>query len=202
MVKDRDPGFLSCRPGRAGRLDGERHEAILRAAYELLGETGYQGLRVDAVAARARASKATLYRHWPTKAGLVADAVRVCKRGNDAAPDTGSLRGDLVAWFGAIAEAIDGEEGPLMAGLFMAMHHDPELAAELRSLQDSKTPIAEAICARAESRGELRPGCNVGLIDEIVPGQLFMHSFARGEPLDAQFIEHLVDDIILPLLRH
>lgn len=200
-MKGQDPGFLSCRPGRAGRLDAERHLAILRAAYELLGETGYQGLRVDAVAARARASKATLYRHWPTKAGLVADAVRNCKSVEDAAPDTGSLRGDLVAWFSLIAESISGEEGPLMAGLFMAMRHDPELAAELRSMRDSKTPVAEAICARAEHRGELRPGYNPGLIDEIVPGQLFMHSFARGGPLDAQFIEHIVDDIILPLLR-
>jgi len=201
MVKGQDPGFLSCRPGRAGRLDGERHLAILRAAYELLAETGYQGLRVDAVAARARASKATLYRHWPTKASLVADAIRACKGGNEAAPDTGSLRGDLVAWFGMLAESTNGEEGPLMAGLFMAMHHDAELAAELRSMRESKTPVAEAICARAEQRGELHPGYNPALIDEIVPGQLFMHSFAHGGSLDEQFIEHVVDDIILPLLR-
>lgn len=186
-----------CRPGR---LDPERVQAILRATYELLGETGYQGLRVDAVAARARASKATLYRHWPTKAGLVADAVRLCKRSGDAVPDTGSLRGDLVAWFGALAESISGEEGPVLAGLFMAMHNDPELAAELRSMRPSRVPIAETICARAVERGELRPGYDAGLIDEIVPGQIFMRSFAHGEPLDAPFIDHIVDDIILPLL--
>src|SRR3954464_11455406 len=105
--------------GRSRRLDEEREQAILRATYDLLGEAGYQGLRVDAVAARARASKATLYRHWPTKAGLVADAVRACKSVNDDAPDTGSLRGDLIAWFGVLAASINGEEGPLMAGLFM-----------------------------------------------------------------------------------
>jgi hypothetical protein len=66
---------------------------------------------------------------------------------------------------------------------------------------DSKTPVAAAICARAEQRGELSPGYDAGLIDEIVPGQFFMQSFARGGPLDAQFIEHVVDDIILPLLK-
>ena len=189
--------FLACRPHR---LDGEREQAILRATFALLGEVGYQGLRVDAVATRAKASKATLYRHWPSKASLVADAVRLCKGGGEAAPDTGSLRGDLVGWFGALAEKMTGEEGPLLAGLVMAMHNDPELATEMRSLHDSKTPIAADICARAEARGELKPGYDVGLIDEIVPGQLFMHSFARGGPLDAQFIDHLVDDIILPLL--
>lgn len=189
--------FLVCRPHR---LDAEREQAILRATFDLLGEVGYQGLRVDAVATRAKASKATLYRHWPSKASLVADAVRLCKAGGETAPDTGSLRGDLLAWFGDLAEHTTGEEGPLLAGLVMAMHNDSELAAEMRAMRDSKTPIAEAICARAEARGELKPGYDVGLIDEIVPGQLFMHSFARGGPLDAQFIAHLVDDIIVPLL--
>jgi AcrR family transcriptional regulator len=185
---------------RASRLDVERVQAILQATYELLGETGYQGLRVDAVAARARASKATLYRHWPTKAGLVADAVRACKRTGDVLPDTGSLRGDLVAWFGTVAASISGEEGPVLAGLFMAMHQDPELAAELRAMRPSRVPIAETICARAVERGELGPGYDAGLIDEIVPGQMFMRRFARGEPLDPPFIDHIVDDIILPLL--
>jgi AcrR family transcriptional regulator len=186
--------------GRSRRLDEEREQAILRATYDLLGEAGYQGLRVDAVCARAQASKATLYRHWPTKAGLVADAVRACKASDAVAPDTGSLRGDLVAWFGTLAESIAGEEGPILAGLFMAMTHDPELAAELRSMRESKVPYAEAICARAAGRGELPAGYDAGVIDEIVPAQLFMHCFALGRPLDDAFIEHLVDDIIMPLL--
>jgi len=172
--------------GRARKLDGEREQAILRATYELLGETGYQGLRVDAVAARAQASKATLYRHWPTKAGLVLD--------------TGSLRGDLMQWFWQIGETITGREGPILAGLFMAMQTDPGLAAELRAMRDSKVPFAEAICARAGERGELGPGYDAQLIDEIVPALLFMHCFALGEPLDEPYIVHLVDDIILPLL--
>jgi AcrR family transcriptional regulator len=185
---------------RSRPLDEERAQAILRATYDLLGEAGYQGLRVDAVAARAQASKATLYRHWPTKAGLVLDAIRECKAAGSSVPDTGSLRGDLVALFRGIAESMSGEEGPILAGLLMALHTDPELAAELRAMRDSKAPHAEAICARAEQRGELRPGYDAGLIDEIVPAQVFMHSFAFGLPLDEAFIDHLTDDIVLPLL--
>src|SRR3982751_6599693 len=104
--------------GRSRRLDEKREQAILRATYDQLGETGYQGLRVDAVASRAQASKATLYRHWPTKAGLVAEAVRACKASEAVAPDTGSLRGDLIDWFGTLAETVVGEEGPILAGLF------------------------------------------------------------------------------------
>jgi AcrR family transcriptional regulator len=186
---------------RPTRLDGEREAAILRAAYELLGEVGYEGLRFEAVAARAKASKATLYRHWRGRAQLAVDAVRICHASADPVPDTGSLRGDLVTWFSAMAEATTGADGPLLAGLVMAMRTDPELAAELRRLRASKAPTAAILCSRAEARGELRPGYNPDLVDEIVPAQLFMHSFARGGPLDAAFIDHLVDDIILPLLR-
>jgi len=186
--------------GRSRRLDGGREQAILRAAFDLLAETGYQGLRVDAVAARAQASKATLYRHWPTKAELVADAVRFCKAADDSVPDTGTLRGDLLSWFGAMAETVCGHEGPILAGLFMALRTEPELAAQLRTMRDSKKPCTEAICARAVARGELRPGYDPELIDEIVPAQLFMRYFALGEPLDGPYLDHLVDDIILPLL--
>jgi AcrR family transcriptional regulator len=186
---------------RSPRLDAEREAAILQAAYQLLSEVGYAGLRFDAIATRAKASKATLYRHWRGKAQLAVDAVRVCHASNEPLPDTGTLRGDLVAWFTVMAEATTGADGPLLAGLVMAMHTDPELAAELRTLRASKAPMAETICARALARGELRPGYRADLIDEIVPGQLFMHSFALGGPLDSAFIDHLVDDIILPLLQ-
>jgi AcrR family transcriptional regulator len=186
---------------RSPRIHGEREQAILQAAYEMLGEVGYAGLRFDAVAARARASKATLYRHWRGRAQLAVDAVRVCHASTDVAPDTGTLRGDLVAWFTAMAEAMAGADGPLLAGLVLAMHNDPELAAELRTLRSSKAPTAGTICSRALARGELRPGYSAELIDEIVPGQLFMHRFALGGELDAAFIDHLVDDIILPLLQ-
>jgi AcrR family transcriptional regulator len=166
----------------------------------LLAEVGYAGLRFDAVAARARASKATLYRHWSGKAQLVADAVRICKPSIVEAPDTGTLRGDLVAMLRRMADTMAGQDGPLLAGLIMAMRTDPEFAQEMRALFESGSPVCETVCAQALVRGELCAGYDPGLIEEIAPAQLFMHSFARGEPLDAQFIDHLVDDILLPVL--
>jgi AcrR family transcriptional regulator len=182
------------------RLDEEREGAILRATYDLLAECGYQGLRVDAVAARAQASKATLYRHWPTKAGLVVDAVKFCKAATEDLPDTGNLREDLVAWFTDIATLISGDQGPILAGLFAVLQSEPELAAEMRAMRDSKAGYAEVICSRAMKRGELNPGYRADLVDEIVPALMFMRAFALGEPLDAVFVDHLVDDIILPVL--
>jgi AcrR family transcriptional regulator len=187
---------------RAGspKLSAEREQEILRAAYALLAEVGYDALRLDAVAARARASKATLYRHWTGKAKLVADAVRCCNVSTMEPPDTGTLRGDLLALLGGMAESIASDDGPIFAGLVMAMRCDQDLAAEMRALQAAKRPLAQAICSRAVSRGELPAGCAAGLVEEIAPAQIFMHHFARGEPLDERFITHLVDDILLPLL--
>jgi AcrR family transcriptional regulator len=179
---------------------GDREERILRATFELLGEVGYQGLRFDAVAARARASKATLYRHWSGKAHLVADAVRLCKAPDSGVPDTGSLRGDLVAILSLMAERMAGEDGPLFAGLVMAMLSDPDFACEMRGMKESKKLLFEEIRDRAVARGELREDCRVDLVDEIVPGQLFMRRFSDGLPLDKPYVDHLVDDIILPLI--
>src|SRR3954452_15398565 len=88
-------------PRKLGRRrDHTRDAEILDAALDVLAETGYDGMTVDMVAARAKAGKATLYRRWPSKPDLVLDAV-ACMKANDvdltALPDTGTLRGDLVA---------------------------------------------------------------------------------------------------------
>ena len=188
------------RSPRSARLGDDREYEILQATYSLLSEVGYEGLRFDAVAARAKASKATLYRHWPGKAQLVADAVRVCKVTGEDVPDTGTLRGDLVAFLMLMASSMADEDGPLFAGIVMAMHNDPEFAAEMRSLQASKRSTATKIYARAVSRGEVKADSDPRLTDEIAPAMMFMHRFARGEPLDGPFINHLVDDILMPLL--
>lgn len=193
-------GSAPPRSPRSTRLGDDREFEILQATYSLLSEVGYEGLRFDAVAARAKASKATLYRHWPGKAQLVADAVRVCKVSGHDVPDTGTLRGDLVAFLRLMASSMTDEDGPLFAGIVMAMHNDPEFAAEMRELQQTKRSTAALIHARAIGRGELDAGSDGLLIDEIAPAMMFMHRFALGEPLDGPFIDHLVDDVLMPLL--
>jgi AcrR family transcriptional regulator len=185
---------------RSSRLGEERELEILRAAYELLNEVGYEGLRLDAVATRARTSKATLYRHWPGKPQLVADAVRACKGWQEDLPDTGSLREDLILLVRGMADHMAGEDGPLLAGLMMAMRSDPEFAVEMRAMAATKPLLGDEICARAVDRGQLAAGCKAGLIEEIAPAALFMQAFIRGEPLDDGYVAHLVDDILLPLL--
>lgn len=186
--------------GRTLRLNEERVRAILQAAYELLAEVGYERLRFDAVAARAHASKATLYRHWPTKAALVVDALQACKAKRHPMPDTGTLRGDLLAGLTLMAEDITGAGGVAFTSIIMGMHNDKELTQRLLPKLGRNLPPTVTICARAEQRGELRADYDAGLIDEIVMPMIFIRHYAFGLPVDAAFIDHLVDDILLPLL--
>ncbi|MBA2810185.1 TetR/AcrR family transcriptional regulator [Streptomyces sp. KM273126] len=186
--------------GSTKRIRASREKAILRATYEVLAESGYEGLRYEAVAARARASKATLYRHWPTKGELVTAAVRAARMTSLAVPDTGTLRGDLVAYVSRLAEQASGEEGAVIAGLSLTMRHDAELAALLRPLTTFKESPGRAICTRAEERGELPPGHDARLVDEIPAALLFVRGFALGRMPDETYLRHLVDDIVLPLL--
>src|ERR671937_591346 len=99
-VRFRFDGDQMAVPGGRGAA---RETAILQATLELLAESGYDQLTIDAVAARARCSKATIYRRWPDKAALVVTAVRRhAGQPAAAAPETGSLRSDLLAALAAM----------------------------------------------------------------------------------------------------
>jgi AcrR family transcriptional regulator len=178
-----------------------REQAILDAALELVKEVGYDRLSMDALAERAHAGKATIYRHWSGKAEVVAEAIRRRKSGRQVMPDTGSLRQDLFEALGNMCVSLDGD-GALVAGVMSAMRTDPQLSALMRSqVLDGDSPI-DNIVSRAVDRGELLPGTTADLINEVGPAVVMMRLAFRGEPLDAAFTVHLVDQIVLPLLHH
>ncbi|MGH3337925.1 MAG: TetR/AcrR family transcriptional regulator [Propionibacteriaceae bacterium] len=178
-----------------------REAAICRAALELLAEVGYDRMSMDAVANRARASKATIYRHWPGKYELVLDALR--SRGvSEIAPiDTGSLRGDLLAVLHAIADGIAGEDIELMAGAVRAMRAAPELANCVRdSLIEDKRDVARVIVDRAIRRRELPAHADPELLHQVAPAMILFQLLICAQPADDPYLEHVVDDVLTPLL--
>jgi AcrR family transcriptional regulator len=186
-------------PGGRGVV---RETAILRAALELLAESGYDQLTIDAVAARARCSKATIYRRWPGKAALVITAVRRhAGQPTAAAPDTGSLRSDLQAALQVMRSSLSGQDTPLILGLLSAMHRDPELAdAVTEQVLRAKREVFGAVIARAAARGEVPATTDGALLAEISSAVLFSRLLVTGEPLDDAFMQHLVDAVLLPAL--
>ncbi len=177
-----------------------REQAILDAALELVMEVGYDRLSMDALAERAHASKATIYRRWSGKAQVVAEAIRRRKSGRHTVPDTGSLRQDLLEVLGTMCISLDGDEA-LVAGVMSAMRTDTELAGLMRSqVLDGDSPT-DIVVARAVARGELAPGTSGALVNEVAPAVVMLRLVFRGEPLDEAFLVHLVDEIALPLLH-
>jgi AcrR family transcriptional regulator len=177
-----------------------RENAILRAAFELLAEIGFERLTMDAVAIRARASKATIYRRWPGKAELIAAALRLYA-GNETMQiaESDSLRGDLIAMLRALRDKFQRSDRALFSGLIRAMQCDAELAEIMRAqIANNKAMVGDLIATRAAQRGEPVP--DLEIIREIAPAQLIIRLLITGEPVDDDYISELVDDIVLPLL--
>jgi AcrR family transcriptional regulator len=177
-----------------------REQAILDAALELVMEVGYDRLSMDALAERARAGKATIYRHWSGKAQVVAEAIRRRKSEHEIRPDTGSLRGDLRAALGHMCDSVTADEG-LVAGVMSAMRSDPELAELMRTQVLDQHGKLDAIVERAIARGELPVGSSAALAYEVAPAVVMSRLLFQNLPMDEAFTDHLVDDVILPLLR-
>jgi AcrR family transcriptional regulator len=187
--------------------DESRDAATLEATRQVLGEVGYDLLTIEAVAARAKASKATVYRRWPGKAELVVAAIKETgpQPGPDGAPpcywpDTGSLRGDLLAGARAMVERLTSEEGALLCAVMTAQLRDPELAAVKGASYEDKRRSCRILVERAVARGELTSTAGVDTFVEVLPAVMFNRLLLSGEPLDEAFVQHVVDDIALPLL--
>jgi AcrR family transcriptional regulator len=180
-----------------------RERAILSAVIELLGERGYEAMTMDAVAARAHASKTTIYKRWPGKPELVRAAVDVYVAGRlPGSADTGSLRGDLMAVMRAMRGHLTEEFLAMMSGLTHAMRDDRELADVLRSHLASDHAIAVPIIRRAAGRGELPSDAEAelaSLAHEVIEAQVF-RQMAIGGSLDEEFSRHVVDDLVIPVL--
>jgi AcrR family transcriptional regulator len=197
--------LTALKPGRP--RDESREAAILAATIEVLGDVGYDRLTIDAVATKAKASKATVYRRWENKAALVVDALQTLKPKVEAgqeAPclfdDTGSLRGDLLAGLRKIADRLSTDEGKLMAGVMTAQVRDPDLAAAMRTPHEDKRRSCQQLVDRAVTRGELANNTGADLLAEVLPALMYNRLLISGQPFDEAFITHVVDDVAMPLL--
>ncbi|MDQ1490194.1 MAG: hypothetical protein QOJ23_2708, partial [Actinomycetota bacterium] len=132
--------------------------AILEATIALLGEVGFSGLTIDGIAARAGVGKATIYRHWSSKAQVAVEAFTAFVPPLDD-PDTGSFADDVRA---VLIQIVDGLTNSPLAGilpsLVEAAERDPELEQLFKEFGSSRRAVLRDVFARAARRGELRDG--------------------------------------------
>ena len=175
--------------------------AILGATLELLAERGIEGLTIDGVAARARVGKATIYRHWRSRAELVMDAMASLPVGAPPAP-TGDLRADLCATFAQLGEALsDPLVSRLMAALVDAAERDPELAELHAARAAVRRAPARRLMVDAVARGDLPASLDVDTAVDLIAGPLFYRRLVSHQPVTPAVIADVVDTALAGL-RH
>ena len=184
--------------GTRPRVEGDREQEIFDATLRVLEEVGYDRLTMDAVASAARASKATLYRRWNGKVSLVIDALLSQKAPHDL-PDTGTLRGDLIATFCGAGGLTDHSAVATFASVLTAISRDAEFAEAFRQrVIGPKAAMGRLVFERARDRGELRDGVDIDLLAPALAGICLHRLFLMGLPPDQDVIARVVDQIILP----
>jgi AcrR family transcriptional regulator len=188
----------------AQRRRGEALEsALLDAVWAELADRGYDELTIDAVATRAQTSRAVLYRRWPGKPELVLAAlVHQAKTEPVARPDTGSLRGDVIALLREANKVRARLVTQLLTRLGAFYTDAGTNLAELSAyVQGGRDAVLDEIIERAVVRGEIQPGQVSGRVMRL-PVDLFRHELLMTlRPVADGVIEEIVDDIFLPLVR-
>lgn len=187
---------------RRSRITPEREAELYATVLDLLREVGYDGLTMDAVAARTRCSKATLYRQWTGKPQLVATALRHEKPVSLADIDTGSLRGDFAAVVARMNELRMEQDTALMRGLLQAAHAHPDLLKALRELLvDPELVSLRALLGQAVERGEVSAEAPaLPLVPHTLLGILIAHQLVEDRPADPAFVRDYIDAVVLPAL--
>lgn len=160
-----DPNIA--RKSIGARRNPDSADAILDAAEAVLLEAGYSGFSIEAVARRARAGKPTIYRWWPSKAALLINVYQRQKR--FAYPDTGSLEGDLAAFFRDLfANWRDTPSGSIFRSIIAEAQSDEAAASALAEYAESRRTQTAQMIERAKTRGEVAAGIDATLVADIL----------------------------------
>jgi AcrR family transcriptional regulator len=188
----------------AGRARGATvAAAVLACTLEELASAGLEGMSLERIARRAEVNKTSIYRRWPTRGALVAAALEGVLDGLAAAPpDTGSLRGDLLALLGAVASLLQAPVGLAVARAALSAQAAPEVAALAgRKLREGAKDPLRALVARAKQRGEWRAGADGVLLVNGLIGALLHRALLEHAPLSPRWRTALVEQALLGVLR-
>lgn len=196
------------RPASTGgrKRDHMRDKAILKATIDVVAELGYAGLTMDAVASRAGASKATVYRRWDSKSALIRDAMiklQEAPGSPENLPDTGNLRDDLMALLVIEPAAEANRRLRVLLGLITVLAHDASVS-EIgdTSIVNPWSMACRHLIERAVARGEVSAdGVNILMLSRVVPSMAVSRALLQREVADREFIASLVDGVLMPALK-
>ncbi|GAA2060268.1 TetR/AcrR family transcriptional regulator [Streptomyces carpaticus] len=183
------------------KITPEREAELYEAVLELLRERGYDALTMDAVAARTRSSKATLYRQWGSKGQLVIAALRHGKPFDIDDIDTGTLAGDLREMARRTGRAAC-EDTELLQGITVAARQDEDLRLAMRELLiRPEGAVLDRALRRGVERGEVHPdNPALGYVIPALLGALIARPLIEDDYADGPYLEHFLDSVVLPAL--
>jgi AcrR family transcriptional regulator len=191
-------------PAKLGRpVDKLRDLAILRAALELVAEQGYDSVTMDAIALRAKAGKATLYRRWKSKPCLIAEAIQLmmpCEQKVEPKRCGDSLRDYLCEILCIYFGIRDKVRQKVMLSIATAISRDKLLAEALQSdcITNQTSIFSEAIECCIDKKLEKE---QLKLLSDVGPALLFYELIITGKPIKVEYVEHVVDHLIIPLIE-
>jgi AcrR family transcriptional regulator len=196
-----EPAGLDAVRTRRGGRSARIREAVLAAARAELAEVGYSGLSAGAVAARAGVDRATIYRRWPTRARLAADAVIDLAQDAVRVPDTGDPTRDLRTFAAQIADLITAPDAiRLVTALAAARAEDPELreltTAFWRMRFDAAAPLFRDASPDADASPE-----RIDRAIETLIAPLHFRALLSSEPIDDALIDDSVAAALAALIR-
>jgi AcrR family transcriptional regulator len=178
-------------PGRPRSEDARK--AILRSTLKLLQETGFPDLSIEAIAADADVGKATVYRWWPNKASLVAEAFSRSADDELRFPNTGSVRDDVSIQMKHLVRVLRGRRGRIVAALIGGGQFDPELIQAFRDrFMMPRRQEAYQTLRRAIARRELPEDLNLDLTLDTLYGSLYMRFLIRQTGLTDDYVDEVV----------
>lgn len=179
--------------GRSARVKA----AVLASVLDELIESGYAGLTVERVAARAGVHKATIYRRWPAKEDLIADALLAQTGRTVPMPDTGSVRDDLRQLAYAVIANITSPQGEgLVRTLVSDAARVPAIAAAGRTFWAERFSLAGALVRHGIDRGELPAGTDPDFLIESLIAPLYLRLLVTTQPLTTEYADRIVDSVL------
>ncbi len=176
---------------------GERaRERVVRAALAVLADHGVPGFTMEAIAHRARASKATLYRHWESPAALLVDAMGSTFRPMPL-PSTGNVRTDLIDLLSKFQELVSGQPFPRLMATFMdAAEREPVLKTLHTQITDQRREPIRHILVRARERGEISSTTDIELAVDLLAGPAFYRRFVAHGAFPDRYAAAVVDCVL------
>ncbi|KGA14938.1 hypothetical protein GM50_18525 [freshwater metagenome] len=182
--------------------DRDREQAIEKAAMELVNEVGYERCTVEAIALRARASKATIYRRWRNKQELLVSALNQHALNDIKEIDNGNLRDDLVELVSEKVRILKSPDGALISELMAAANLDEALGKLIpKTIREQQDKSIVRVLTKGIERGEISKHANVELLLDVIPAIFTYRIFTTRQMVNKKFVENLVDDLIIPALQ-